>query len=128
MQKHIQGTLPLPVRRLLRKLGSDIRDARLRRRIRAGTLAERALISRTTLHKIERGEPGVSMGNYATALFVLGMEDGLADIADRSRDRLGLDLLDERLPQRVRTSAARAGGEAARDERARGQGGPKRRR
>ena len=118
MQKHIQGTLPLPVRRLLRKLGSDIRDARLRRRIRAGTLAERALISRTTLYKIERGEPGVSMGNYATALFVLGMEDGLADIADRSRDRLGLDLLEEHLPQRVRTSAPRAQG-----ERARGQNG-----
>ena len=117
MPHRIQGTLPLPVRRLLRKLGSDIRDARLRRRIRAATMAERALISRTTLHKIERGDPGVSMGNYATALFVLGMEDGLSELADRSRDRLGLDLLEERLPQRVRTSAPRA-----RAKRARGEG------
>ena len=107
MQMRIQGTLPLPVRRLLHKLGSDIRDARLRRRIRATTMAERALISRTTLHKIERGDPGVSMGNYATALFVLGMEDGLAELADRSRDGLGLDLLEERLPRRVRVSAPR---------------------
>ena len=55
------------------------------------------------------------MGNYATALFVLGLEDGLADIADRSRDRLGLDLLEERLPQRVRTSAPRARGQDGRD-------------
>ena len=108
MQNHIQGTLPLPVRRLLRKLGSDIRDARLRRRIRATTMAERALISRTTLHKIERGDPGVSMGNYATVLFVLGMEDGVAELADRSRDGLGLDLLEERLPQRVRDPAPRS--------------------
>ena len=107
MQKRIQGTLPLPVRRLLRKLGSDIRDARLRRRIRATTMAERALISRTTLHKIERGDPGVSMGNYATVLFVLGMEDGLAELADRSRDGLGLDLLEEHLPRRVRHPAPR---------------------
>ena len=102
MQKPIRDTLPLPVRRLLRKLGADIRDARLRRRIRAATMAERALISRTTLHKIERGDPGVSMGKYATALFVLGLEDGLGELADRSRDGLGLDLLEERLPERVR--------------------------
>ena len=83
MKSNLHGTLPLPVRRLLRKLGSDIRDARLRRRIRAATMAERALISRTTLGKVERGDPGVSMGNYATVLFVLGMEDGLAELADR---------------------------------------------
>ena len=81
-------------------------DARLRRRIRASTLAERALISRTTLHKIERGDAGVSMGMYATVLFVLGMHDGIADLADRSRDGIGLDLLEERLPQRVRVASA----------------------
>ena len=108
MKNNLHGTLPLPVRRLLRKLGSDIRDARLRRRIRAATMAERALISRTTLGKVERGDPGVSMGNYATVLFVLGMEDGLAELADRKRDGLGLDLLEERLPQRVRVAALRS--------------------
>jgi hypothetical protein len=47
------------------------------------------------------------MGIYATVLFVLGMEDGLAELADRSRDGLGLDLLEERLPQRVRVAAPR---------------------
>lgn len=102
MSTPFRGTVPLPVLRLLRTLGRDIRDARLRRRIRAATAAERALISRTTLHRIERGEPGVSMGNYATVLFVLGLQDGIAELADRSRDPLGLDLLEERLPQRVR--------------------------
>ena len=102
MANPIRGTLPLPVRRHLRKLGSDIRAARIRRRIRATTMAERALFSRTTLHKIERGDPGVSMGNYATALFVLGLHDGIPELADRRRDELGLDLLEERLPKRVR--------------------------
>ena len=48
MPPHIRGTLPLPVRRILRKLGSDIRDVRLRRRIRASTMAERARRSNTT--------------------------------------------------------------------------------
>ena len=102
MTTSIKGTIPLPVLRLLGKLGNDIRDARLRRRIRTVTLAERALISRTTLHRIERGDPGVSMGNYSTVLFVLGLHDGISELADRSRDVLGLDLLEERLPQRVR--------------------------
>ena len=105
MPTPLHGTIPLPVLRLLKKLGRDIRDARLRRRIRAEVLAERALISRTTLHRIERGEPGVSMGNYSTVLFVLGLHDGIAELADRSRDALGLDLLEERLPQRVRAPA-----------------------
>ena len=94
--------LVLAIPSIIVKLGSDIRDARLRRRIRASTMAERALISRTTLHKIERGDAGVSMGMYATVLFVLGMHDGISDLADRKRDGVGLDLLEERLPQRVR--------------------------
>lgn len=105
----IKNTTPLPVLRLLGKLGSDIRDARLRRRIRTVTLAERALISRTTLYRIERGDPGVSIGNYSTVLFVLGLHDGIAELADRSRDVLGLDLLEERLPQRVRVPRRSAG-------------------
>ena len=76
MTTPIKSTTPLPVLRLLGKLGSDIRDARLRRRIRTVTLAERALISRTTLHRIERGDPGDSMGNYATVLFVWACTTG----------------------------------------------------
>lgn len=108
MQTPFKGTTPLPVIRLLRKLGSDIRDARLRRRIRLATVAERALISPTTLHRIERGDPGVAMGRYATVLFVLGLQDGIGDLADRSRDVLGLDLLEERLPERVRVPRRRA--------------------
>ena len=43
--------LPIPVGRALRKVGQDIRDARRRRRIPVAILAERASISRMTLHK-----------------------------------------------------------------------------
>ena len=49
------------------------------------------------------------MGKYSTVLFVLGMHDGIAGLADRSRDVLGLDLLEERLPHRVRVPRRRAG-------------------
>jgi hypothetical protein len=64
--------------------------------------AERASISRMTLLKIEKGEPGVAMGSYATVLFVLGLADHLADIADSKNDAIGLRLDEEHLPKRIR--------------------------
>ncbi|MGO9438270.1 MAG: hypothetical protein ACLP00_28695 [Terracidiphilus sp.] len=99
--------LPIPVRRALRKLGHDLRDARRRRRIPAAIAAERASISRTTLVKIEKGDPGVAMGLYATVLFVLGMADRIGDLADPRNDSVGLQLEEERLPQRIRTRTYR---------------------
>jgi transcriptional regulator with XRE-family HTH domain len=100
-------SLPIPVKRALHTLGSDIRDARRRRRLPMALLAERAFLSRTTLTKIERGEPGVSAGAYATVLFVLGMVDRLADLADARHDSVGRALDEERLPERVRVPKAR---------------------
>ncbi len=64
-------------------------------------MAQRAMISRTTLVKVENGDSGVSLGIFATVLFVLGMTDRLADIADASHDRIGLDLESENLPKRI---------------------------
>jgi hypothetical protein len=93
---------PIPVTRALRKLGQDIRDARRRRRIPAAILAERASTSRITLGKIEKGEPSVAIGTYATVLFTLGMIDRLADVADPRHDAIGRELEEEHLPQRIR--------------------------
>jgi transcriptional regulator with XRE-family HTH domain len=95
---------PIPVSRALRKLGHDIRDARRRRRIPVAILAERASISRMTLNKVEKGDPGVSLGTYATILFALGMADRLADVADPRHDTVGLELEEEHLPERIRLS------------------------
>jgi transcriptional regulator with XRE-family HTH domain len=96
--------LPLPVKRALTKFGQDIRSARLRRRITTTTMAERAFITRMTLRKVEKGDPGVSLGIYATVLFVLGLAPRIADLADTRTDEVGLHLEEERLPQRVRQS------------------------
>ena len=94
--------LPIPVRHALRKLGHDLRDARRRRRIPVAIAAQRASISRTTLVKIEKGDPGVALGIYATVLFVMGMVERLADLADPKHDAVGLQLEEEHLPQRIR--------------------------
>jgi hypothetical protein len=94
--------LPIPVKRALRKLGRDIRDARRRRRIPLAIAAARASISRMTLIKLERGDPGVAMGIYATVLFVLGLAERIGDLAAATNDPVGLQLEEERLPQRIR--------------------------
>jgi hypothetical protein len=67
-------------------------------------VAERAFVSRPTLMRVERGDPSVSMGIYASVLFVFGIADRLGELADPGRDAVGLALEDEELPRRVRTS------------------------
>ena len=106
--KQTDPDLPLPVQRALRKLGQDIREARLRRRISTTIMAARASISRTTLGKLEKGDAGVRMGSYATVLFVLGLTDKISLLADARNDEIGLELAEEQLPQRIRQSKARS--------------------
>ncbi|MGI9249620.1 MAG: helix-turn-helix domain-containing protein [Pseudohongiellaceae bacterium] len=107
MPTRANTALPLPVRRALGKLGADIRDARRRRRLTMAIVAERAFISRVTLTKVEKGDPGVSLGIYATVLFVLGLSERLGDLADVRHDAVGRDLQDEQLPQRIRIPSNR---------------------
>ncbi len=99
-----QSALPLAVRRALRKLGADIQVARKRRRLTMAVIAERAFISRNTLTRVERGDPAVALGIYATVLFVLGLAERLGDVADPLTDSVGLSLESERLPQRARAA------------------------
>jgi transcriptional regulator with XRE-family HTH domain len=95
-------TLPIPVKRALKKLGNDIYDARRRRRISTMLMAERVGVSRPTLSRVEKGEPSVSLGIYASVLFVLGMIDRLSELADIRFDETGLILDEEKLPKRIR--------------------------
>jgi hypothetical protein len=106
------SSLPLPVIRVLRKLGHDIRDARRRRRIPVAIAAQRASISKTTWLKVEKGDPGVLAGTYVTALFVLGLVDRIAQLADPSTDAVGLRLEEEKLPKRIRHTRAQPASES----------------
>jgi hypothetical protein len=64
-------------------------------------VAERAQVTRPTLRKVERGDPSVAMGTYATVLWVLGMGKGVAELAAPAADTVGLSMADEDLPKRV---------------------------
>jgi transcriptional regulator with XRE-family HTH domain len=62
----------------LAALGEQLRAERKRLGVSATTAAEAAGISRVTLHRIERGEPSVTMGAYANAAAALGLALGVA--------------------------------------------------
>lgn len=54
-------------------LGEHIRHHRKLLKLNATIVAESAGLSRVTLHRIEKGEPSVTMGAYFSVLVVLGL-------------------------------------------------------
>jgi transcriptional regulator with XRE-family HTH domain len=102
MSKRIAPLLP-PMERRLARLGERIRTARLRRRLSAKLVAERAGMSVMTLRNVENGGMGVTIGAYAAVLHVLGLDGDLDAVAQA--DPLGRDLQDAALPRRARTKS-----------------------
>jgi transcriptional regulator with XRE-family HTH domain len=94
--------LPLPAVRALAKLGRDISLARRRRRLSQASLAERSGIGLNTLRRLEKGEPSGSIEHLARTLHVLGEIERLEHLLDTGADTVGLVMMDEALPQRVR--------------------------
>jgi transcriptional regulator with XRE-family HTH domain len=94
--------LPLPVERAIRKLGNDLSLARRRRHISQASLAERMGASLSTIRRMEKGDVRVPIHFYARALHVFGEIGALERLLDTANDDIGLTLMDEQLPQRVR--------------------------
>jgi transcriptional regulator with XRE-family HTH domain len=90
---------------ILKTVGENIKLARLRRKITATMLAERAGISRVTLRKVEDGETSVTMAIYANVLFCLGLEKDLLRLA--GDDPLGRRLQDAELTHTTERVAKR---------------------
>ncbi|MDR3284677.1 MAG: helix-turn-helix domain-containing protein [Treponema sp.] len=86
----------------LESMGDNIKYARLRRDLSMEQVAERAGISRATLHKVESGNPGVAIGAYLKTLYVLNLEEDLSSVA--RDDEFGRALQDIKLPSRKRAS------------------------
>jgi transcriptional regulator with XRE-family HTH domain len=99
--------MPQPVARALRRLGQDISAARRMRRLSQEDLAQRIGTSLSTVRRMEDGHPGTALHTFLRALHVLGRLDDLAQAMTLENDALGMELVREQLPQRVRTSAGR---------------------
>ena len=95
--------MPLPVERAILKLGRDISLARRRRQLTQASLAERIGASLATVRRLEKGDPRIPLHFVARALHVFGELDRLGQLLDTGDDVIGLTLMDEQLPKRVRT-------------------------
>lgn len=91
--------------RLLTAFGERLRLARLRRKLTATTVAQRAGISRTSLYKAETGDPGATLGTYLRILAVLGLESEINALA--ADDKVGRKLQDLALDPERRSRSRR---------------------
>lgn len=102
MRKAVYNIMP-GTEEILKTMGEQIKLARLRRNLSTEIVAERAGISRSTLWKVESGNPAVAMGIYASVLHALNnMDKDLLQIA--KDDELGRQLQDLNLMTRKRAT------------------------
>ena len=116
MAKTVSPLLP-STSELLRAFGERLRLARLRRRLTAKQVAERAGMTPMTLRGLERGGAGVTMGAYLAVMQALGIEREIDALA--AADPLGRQLQDARLEPR---SESKTGAEPASPARPRAPG------
>jgi transcriptional regulator with XRE-family HTH domain len=100
MRSAVYDILPPRVSRSLTKFGSDLALARRKRNLTTAMMSERLGIAKSTYVRLEKGDPSVSMGAYAMALFALGFGAAFAELIDTSRDEQGLLLDAQRVPKR----------------------------
>lgn len=105
------STLPPEVAASLSRLGGDLALARVRRKESQRTWAQRIGVSVPTLIRMERGDPGVSMGIYATAMWMMGRTSALAELASPETDMGALES-DVRAAARTRAVRTKASIEA----------------
>jgi hypothetical protein len=84
--------LPPSTLAALAQLGADLAVARLRRKESLKTWAKRIGVSVPTLLRLEAGEPSVSLGVLATALWLIGRDAALGALATPKEDRGALEL------------------------------------
>lgn len=97
-----KSALTEPAARALKKLGADLALARRRRRLTQASIAERLQASVATIRRMENGDDRVAIGTIVRAFQVLGQLDKINHLLDTEADGIGLTLMNERLPQRVR--------------------------
>ena len=98
----INRTPPAEVEQALKRLGRNLRTARLRRRLRIQDVADRLGVSRLTVAGLEKGKPGASAAAYFGALWSLGLLSEADDLANPDRDVEGRILESARRPMKAR--------------------------
>jgi hypothetical protein len=113
MGKRSTATDQLPPATLdaLAKLGADLAVARLRRKESLASWATRMGVTVPTLLNMEAGQPSVSIGIYLTALWLIGRDSALGQLASPALDEGAIEL-DVREAIELGKARARASAEA----------------
>lgn len=82
--------------------GAHLTAWRKLQRLTAEQVADRAGISRGTLHRLENGETSVGLDVFLNVVRVLGVLDRVVDAVDPYETDLGRLRADQALPKRVR--------------------------
>ena len=84
------ASLPGAVQVSLEVLGGHLRLGRMRRKESLRSWALRLNVSVPTLAAMEKGDPRVGMGVYATALWLIGRDEALRSLAAPESDAQAL--------------------------------------
>jgi transcriptional regulator with XRE-family HTH domain len=85
-------SLPAAALSALTALGENLAIARVRRKESQRAWASRLGVSVPTLIRLEKGDPAVSAGIYATALWLIGRAKALPELADPKADHGALEM------------------------------------
>lgn len=103
--------LPPATAAAIEKLGADLAVARLRRKESLKTWAKRMGVSVPTLQRLEAGDPAVSIGIVATALWLIQQDGALGSLAAPEHDQGAIEM-DVREAVELGRARARASAEA----------------
>ena len=106
MKKDVAASLLPSVQPPLVTLGQHIRHARQSRGWTVAEAAARIVVAPATYKRIEAGDPSVSVGSWATALFQLQILNQVVAAAAPENDVLGTALRAKQSIKRVRKSKA----------------------
>ncbi|SEQ79535.1 helix-turn-helix domain-containing protein [Microlunatus flavus] len=93
---------PVRVERSAAELGRHLLTWRKLQNLTAEQVAERAHVTRTTLRRLEHGEPGVGLDVFLGVARALGQLDRVVTALDPYETDLGRARAEETLPERVR--------------------------
>jgi len=111
MAKHslAKTAFPPEVGRVLEELGEGLKIARQRRRQSQMDFAERLMVSRATLQRMEGGDPTVALGAWVTAAWLLGRLSDLQGVFNPDHDEAGKRMERQYLPRRSTKSSKLSG-------------------
>lgn len=98
----LTSTPPYAVEQAVKRLGANLRTARLRRNMTIAEVAEKIGTGRRAVMEAENGKPSTSAAVYMALLWTYGLLDQMNDVADPASDEQGMLLSDTRERARAR--------------------------